>query len=156
MVPSIFIEPFPASTQERLEGPPCNVSTASPAEIIAAVQQAGIVGLGGAGFPTHAKMRIPENKYVDTIIINGAECEPYLTADHRVMLEFPDDLLLGTVRHLLKFRFVLGLEVLELFFGGSLFHALGFNFLQAGSLFLSDLPPRGLMPHTCSTPSWSR
>jgi electron transport complex protein RnfC len=46
-------------------------------------------------------MRIPEGKYVDTIIINGAECEPYLTADHRVMLEFPDDVVLGT-RYLLR------------------------------------------------------
>lgn len=101
MVSSIFIEPFPASTQERLEGPPCNVSTASPEEVVAAVQQAGIVGLGGAGFPTHAKMRIPEGKHVDTIIINGAECEPYLTADHRVMLEFPEDVVLG-IRYLLR------------------------------------------------------
>ncbi len=96
MVPGIFVEPFAASTQERLEGPACDVATASPEEIIAAVQQAGVVGLGGAGFPTHAKMRIPPGKYVDTIIINGAECEPYLTADHRVMLECPADVLLGT------------------------------------------------------------
>ena len=101
MVPSFFIEPFPASTQERLEGTPCDVETATPEEIIAAVQQAGIVGLGGAGFPTHAKMRIPEGKYVDTIIINGSECEPYLTADHRVMLESPADVVLG-IRYLLK------------------------------------------------------
>ncbi len=101
MVPCIFIEPFPASTQERLEGPPCDVATASPEEIVNAVQQAGIVGLGGAGFPSHAKMQIPEGMYVDTILINGAECEPYLTADHRVMLEYPKEIVLG-IRYLLR------------------------------------------------------
>ena len=101
MVRSFFIEPFPASTQERLEGTPCDVDTATPEDIISAVQQAGVVGLGGAGFPTHAKMRIPEGKYVDTIIINGTECEPYLSADHRVMLECPKDVVLG-IRYLLR------------------------------------------------------
>ncbi|MDA1014824.1 MAG: electron transport complex subunit RsxC [Planctomycetota bacterium] len=101
MRPAIFIEPFPASTQERLEGEPCDVETATPSEIIQAVQQAGIVGLGGAGFPSHAKMQVPEGKFIDTLIINGAECEPYLTADHRVMLEQPQDVILG-VRYLLK------------------------------------------------------
>ena len=101
MITSFFIEPFPASTQERLDGPPCDVESATPEQIITAVQQAGVVGLGGAGFPTHAKMRIPEDKYVDTIIINGTECEPYLTADHRVMLENPEDVVLG-IRYLLK------------------------------------------------------
>ena len=101
MVPSIFIEPFPASTQERLEGTPCDIDTATPEEIVSAVQQAGIVGLGGAGYPSHAKMRIPNGKYVDTIIINGAECEPYLTADHRMMLEHPVEVVLGT-RYLMR------------------------------------------------------
>lgn len=113
MVPSIFLEPFPGSTQERLEGPACDVESASAETIVHAVQQAGIVGLGGAGFPTHAKMRIPEGKYADTIIINGAECEPCLTADHRVMLEQPDDVILG-IRYLLRAtratRAIVGIE----------------------------------------------
>ena len=44
-------------------------------------------GLGGAAFPTHVKLKLPPGKSVDTLILNGAECEPYLTTDHRVMLE---------------------------------------------------------------------
>ena len=96
MVPGIFLEPFPASTQERLEGLPCDLANCHPEDIVSAVQQAGIVGLGGAGFPTHVKMRIEKNESVDSVIINGAECEPYLTADHRVMLEEPADVILGT------------------------------------------------------------
>lgn len=95
MIPGIFIEPFPASTQEVLGGRPCEAGTATPEEIISAIQNAGVVGLGGAGFPTHAKLKIPEGKHVDTLVINGAECEPYLTTDHRVMLEQTGDVLAG-------------------------------------------------------------
>jgi electron transport complex protein RnfC len=95
MVPAIYIEPFPASTQEVLEGKPCDLDSANPEQIIAAIQQAGVVGLGGAGFPTHAKLTIPPGKHVETLIINGAECEPYLTTDHRVMLEHASDVLTG-------------------------------------------------------------
>ena len=100
MVPAIFIEPFAASTQEVLPGVACDLQTAGANEILTAIQQAGVVGLGGAGFPTHAKLRIPADKQVDTLIINGAECEPYLTTDHRVMLEYPADVLTG-IRYLL-------------------------------------------------------
>ncbi len=93
---AFFIEPFPASTQEVMpESTPCNVETASPAEIVAAIQRTGVVGLGGAGFPTHAKLNIPEGKHVDTVLVNGAECEPYLTTDHRVMLEHASDVMRG-------------------------------------------------------------
>ena len=95
MEPAFFLEPFAASTQESVEGEPCDADSATPAEIIAAIQQAGLVGLGGAGFPTHAKLKIPEGKYVDTVVVNGAECEPYLTTDHRVMLEHADDVMKG-------------------------------------------------------------
>jgi|694.fasta_scaffold00110_70 electron transport complex protein RnfC len=95
MVPAIFIEPFPSSTQEVIHGSAVDVGQASAEEIVLAIQQAGIVGLGGAGFPTHAKLRIPPEKKVETLIINGAECEPYLTTDHRVMLEHPEDILTG-------------------------------------------------------------
>lgn len=56
-------------------------------EIIAFIKEAGIVGMGGAGFPTHVKLSPPKEKVIDTIILNGAECEPYLTCDHRLMLE---------------------------------------------------------------------
>ena len=101
MVPGLYLQPFPASTQEVMEGTPCFVDEASADEIITAIQQAGIVGLGGAVFPTHAKLKIPEGKYADTLLVNGAECEPFITTDHRVMLEQSDDIFLG-IRYLLK------------------------------------------------------
>ncbi len=56
-------------------------------EILDIVKDSGIVGLGGAGFPTHVKLNPPKDKPIDNILINAAECEPYLTTDHRVMLE---------------------------------------------------------------------
>ncbi len=64
--------------------------TAEPEQIILAVKEAGICGMGGASIPTHEKMQVPPDKRVDTVILNGAECEPYLTADHRAMLERPE------------------------------------------------------------------
>jgi len=101
MVPSVYLQPHPASSQEVADGEPCDVETATPDEIIAAIQRAGIVGLGGAAFPTHVKLKAPEGKRLDTLIINGVECEPYLTTDHRVMLEQTADIFLG-VRYLLR------------------------------------------------------
>ncbi len=65
------------------------METAPVDKIIPAIRDAGISGMGGASFPTHAKMVLPEGKMVDTIILNGAECETYITADHRLMLETP-------------------------------------------------------------------
>ncbi len=56
-------------------------------DLLKAVRQSGLVGLGGAGFPAHVKLNIPPDKDVDTLIINVAECEPYITADHREVLE---------------------------------------------------------------------
>jgi len=113
MVPAVYLEPYPGSTQEVARGKPCPLETATPEEIVAAVQDAGIVGLGGAAFPTHVKLRIPEDKHVDTLIINGIECEPYLTTDHRVMLEQRDDIFMG-IRYLMKVtgaeRVVIGVE----------------------------------------------
>lgn len=60
------------------------------------VHAAGIVGLGGASFPAHVKLSPPDSKPVDTLIINGAECEPYLTCDYRMMLEQPAEVVDGT------------------------------------------------------------
>ena len=61
-----------------------------------AVRESGCCGLGGAGFPTHVKFRFDENKTpIDTLIINAAECEPYITADYREMIEFPEDIING-------------------------------------------------------------
>ncbi len=66
-----------------------------PAELKQRVWDAGIVGMGGAGFPAHVKLSPPEGKTIDTLILNGAECEPYLTADHRIMLEQAENVVLG-------------------------------------------------------------
>jgi electron transport complex protein RnfC len=65
-------------------------------EIISKCQESGIVGMGGASFPTHVKLKIPEGKRCDLLIINGVECEPYLTSDHRLMLEKGEEILIGT------------------------------------------------------------
>ncbi len=59
-------------------------------QVVKAVQEAGVVGLGGAAFPTHVKLAPPKDNPVHTLIINGAECEPYLTSDHRTMVEYPE------------------------------------------------------------------
>lgn len=67
----------------------------SAAELLEMVKEAGIVGMGGATFPTHVKLAPPPEKKIDVIILNGAECEPYLTADHRLMLEKSEDIVLG-------------------------------------------------------------
>ena len=66
-----------------------------PAELKQRVWDAGIVGMGGAGFPAHVKLSPPEGKTIDTLILNGAECEPYLTADHRIMLESAEKVVKG-------------------------------------------------------------
>ena len=68
---------------------------ASPEELKQRVADAGIVGMGGAAFPTHVKLSPPDGAKIDTLIINGAECEPYLTADHRIMLETPEKVIEG-------------------------------------------------------------
>jgi hypothetical protein len=61
----------------------------SPAQVIEAVQRGGVVGLGGAAFPAHVKLAPPEDVKIELLVVNGAECEPYLTTDHRTMVEFP-------------------------------------------------------------------
>ena len=67
----------------------------SPKEIIAKIAEHGIVGLGGAAFPTHIKLTPPPNTKAEYLLINGAECEPYLTSDYRIMLETPEQILIG-------------------------------------------------------------
>lgn len=67
----------------------------SKEEIRDIVKEAGIVGLGGAGFPTHVKLTPKDETKIDTIIVNGAECEPYLTSDYRMMLEEPESIIKG-------------------------------------------------------------
>lgn len=89
MAPAIFIEPYAASGQvvEFRRDHQDDLLALSPQEIVKAVQDTGMVGLGGAAFPTHVKLAVPPGKSVDTFLVNGIECEPYLTTDHRVMLE---------------------------------------------------------------------
>ena len=67
--------------------PIANFESMSPKELRWHIRESGMVGLGGASFPTFVKLSPPEGKTIDTVILNGAECEPYLTADHRVMIE---------------------------------------------------------------------
>ncbi|MBS0000168.1 MAG: electron transport complex subunit RsxC [Cyclobacteriaceae bacterium] len=64
-------------------------------EILQKILNGGIVGMGGATFPSHIKLNIPKGKKADVLIINGVECEPYLTADHRLMIEKPEELIVG-------------------------------------------------------------
>jgi len=94
--------------------PKGTIETLSPAEIVAIVKEAGIVGMGGATFPAHVKMSPPPDKSADTIIVNGAECEPYLTSDHRTMVENAADLVYG-LRLIMKGtgvkKGVIGIEV---------------------------------------------
>lgn len=72
-----------------------NYSSMNPSEIKARILEAGVVGLGGATFPTHVKLSPPKDKKIEWLVLNGAECEPYLTADHRLMVERPDDIVRG-------------------------------------------------------------
>jgi electron transport complex protein RnfC len=85
----------------------------TPQQVVQEVQKGGVVGLGGAAFPTHVKLLPPEDVPVHTLIINGAECEPYLTTDHRTMVEFPTRVQFG-IRIMMKAlgvdRAVIGIE----------------------------------------------
>lgn len=86
---------------------------ASKTEIIDKVKTMGIVGMGGATFPTHIKMLIPEDKKVDYLIINGVECEPYLTSDHALMMEHSQEIIIGVkilMRGLSASKAVIGIE----------------------------------------------
>ena len=92
---SIIIEPDDKNEREYLEPLGDDPSKIGPAKILERIKEAGIVGMGGATFPTHIKFSPPKDKPIDTLILNGCECEPYLTADHRIMLEKSKDVLLG-------------------------------------------------------------
>lgn len=74
---------------------PKRLEDMSPADLVAWIREAGIVGMGGGGFPTHIKLTPPPGVTIDAVLLNGAECEPYLTADHRVMVEWAQDVVLG-------------------------------------------------------------
>jgi electron transport complex protein RnfC len=92
---AIGIEADPFATQEVAAGPPIDWQGMTLEEFIQAVQMAGIVGMGGAAFPAHVKLSVPEGTKIRHLLVNGAECEPFLTNDHRLMIERPDALLEG-------------------------------------------------------------
>ncbi len=94
-VTSIIVENDGQYLVDKSIGPKGDLEKLTPEEIIKIVREAGIVGMGGAGFPTHVKLSPPKEKKIDYVIVNGAECEPYLTSDHRVLLESPDTVLFG-------------------------------------------------------------
>jgi electron transport complex protein RnfC len=92
---AIIIRVHQGSPQDVLWEQPQDLSQLDADGLINAVQATGIVGLGGGVFPTHAKLKVPKEWPVDTLVVNGCECEPYLTSDHRVMVERPAHLVAG-------------------------------------------------------------
>ncbi len=82
-------------------------------DLIAAARNCGLVGLGGAGFPTHVKLNPKNLEEIDTLIVNGAECEPYITSDYRLMLEKPQELIQGielVLKHLGIPKAIIGIK----------------------------------------------
>lgn len=110
---SIVIKSNGNVTEQTATLPPLDPKTISPDEIRQRVAEAGIVGQGGAAFPTYVKLSPPKDKVIDVVILNGCECEPYLTRDYRFMIERPDDLIAGfklILRALGVKRGVIGIE----------------------------------------------
>ena len=95
MATAIVIKTNAESNQEIVHTGEADIDAMTPEQIVAAVQDTGMVGLGGAAFPTHVKMAVPKGKSVEVVIANGCECEPFLTTDHRLMLEQPEELFRG-------------------------------------------------------------
>ncbi len=90
---SVVIQSDGKNTLHESVKPHKDLDSLTPDEIIDIVRESGIVGMGGAGFPTSVKLK--PNKPIDAVLLNGCECEPLLTADHRVLLEFADDVVFG-------------------------------------------------------------
>lgn len=95
MCKSIIIENDGLLEEDPSLGKDTDYENFSKEKILEKIKNAGIVGLGGAGFPTHIKLNPPPDKKIDSIILNAAECEPYLTTDHRVLIEKTDRVVLG-------------------------------------------------------------
>ena len=91
--PAIVIENDGKDLLDESIKPGKSLEELTPAEIIEIVKEAGIVGMGGAGFPTYVKLN--PGKPIDAVLVNACECEPMLTADHRVLLEYADDIIFG-------------------------------------------------------------
>jgi len=90
MVTSIRVQVDPNSAQAPRSRVIPKWEGLDPQGIVEAVRHAGVVGLGGAAFPTHVKLSPPKDKPLDTLIVNGCECEPYLTTDHRTMVDYAE------------------------------------------------------------------
>ena len=95
--PAIFIDVDGDEWEEGIDRSETLVKecSLSPEEIVEKIKNAGVVGMGGACFPTHVKLCPPPGSKAECVIINAVECEPYLTADHRLMLEKPEEILVG-------------------------------------------------------------
>ncbi|QGU33992.1 electron transport complex subunit RsxC [Thermochromatium tepidum] len=110
---ALFLKVYPAASQQVLYGTEHDIDHMSAQEIIQAVQDAGLVGLGGGAFPSHVKLQPPPGRVIHTLLVNGCECEPYLTCDHRIMLEQTEALIRG-IRIALKAtgaeRAIIGVE----------------------------------------------
>jgi electron transport complex protein RnfC len=94
-LPSVIIENDGNDTWVESISSPVDVSNLSADEVRERIRNAGIAGMGGAAFPTHVKLSPPPDKPIEYVFLNGVECEPYLTADHRLMLEKPEQILEG-------------------------------------------------------------
>ena len=113
MVESIVIENDNEYTKVEGFGKDRDVSKLTKEEIRSFVKEAGIVGLGGAGFPTHVKLTPKDDNAIDYVIVNGAECEPYLTSDYRMMLEEPEKIVGGLKIMLKLFEKAKGIIAIE-------------------------------------------
>jgi electron transport complex protein RnfC len=112
-LPAVVIEAEEDQTEPAWQLIETDILSQKPEILKNRILEAGIVGLGGATFPTHVKLSPPQQKPIDTLIINGAECEPYLTADHRLMLEHASQIVKGiqVVMHILGVeRAYIGIE----------------------------------------------
>ena len=94
---SVFIKSDGKDEMSPEVRPPGDPMEMSPEQIRVRIREGGVVGLGGAAFPTHVKLSPPRDKPIELVIINGAECEPYLTADHRLMVERSADIIKGSL-----------------------------------------------------------
>ncbi|MBI4809714.1 MAG: electron transport complex subunit RsxC [Nitrosomonadales bacterium] len=95
MVDSITLRVYEADSQQVQVSAPRDIEAMDKKELLAAIQSTGISGLGGATFPAHVKLSVPPDVVIDTMVVNGAECEPFLTCDHRIMVERTKDLIRG-------------------------------------------------------------
>jgi electron transport complex protein RnfC len=142
-VESIVIRTHQGATQEDLWGQPQDLSNATPQELLQAIWDSGMVGLGGAAFPTHAKLTVPKQAKVHTLVVNGCECEPYLTCDHRVMIEEADALMIG-IRYGMRatgaVRAIIGVEDNKPDAVDAIQHAI--NRIGANDIFVEAVPTK--------------